>query len=134
MRFIYVCIHKYRYRYIHLDVQIYIHIYTKIFYMNTHRQHTCTHTHASRAHSHVSVPSLFCSCLSFSQLSTVVTRCWEQPGTPGFLTRLEQSPRLLKKPKDDNGRYILVHTHTQTHLPTSLLMELALVTWKQHGE
>lgn len=104
------------YVYISIDIDIYIwmykYIYTK-FSTWTHVGNTHAHTRLC-THSHISVPSLFCGCLSFSQSSTVVPRYWEQPATLGFPTCLEQSPWLFKKPRDDNGRYILVHTHTGT--------------------
>lgn len=111
---------------------MYKHIY--IYIQNFIHKHTyTTHTHTPLSPTYISVQFLFCSCLSFFQLRTVMMRCWEQPVILGFLTCLEQSWRLFKKPKRWKQKIdACTHTHKHTHLFTP--MKFALVTWKQHNK
>lgn len=99
----------YKHIYIYIQNFIHKHTYATHIHRNTH-----THTHTHLSPTYISVQFLFCSCLSFFQLRTVMMRCWEQPVILGFLTCLEQSPRLFKKSKRLKQK-IDACTHTHRH-------------------
>lgn len=112
------------YKHIYIYIQNFIHKHTYV---------THIHTHTLLSSTHISVQFLFCRCLSFFQLRTVMKICWEQPVILGFLTCLEQSRRLFKEPKRWKQQIdVCTQIHGCTHLFTP--RKFARVTWKQHNK